>query len=233
MNLLIGLILTGFIYYFFAEQIRKNAVILYIGTYILTALVVMIQSYQLSAEWTFGLSQFVLSLFTRGVLSLATFIWVMYAGVFVKQNTFSKKLLLIRGEISIIGCILALGHNLIFGWSYFPLVLLSPSQVGMSGIIVCLITIIAILLMLVLGLTSFKTIRKKMKPKTWKSIQRLAYVFFYLMYIQVMVFFLNHWRDKLVDILIYSFIFGLYGILRIRKGILMKKKRISSVTKKV
>lgn len=233
MNLLIGLILTGLLYYLFAEQIRKNALILYIGTYIITALVVMIQSYQLSEGWTLSISHFVLSLFTRGVLSVATFVWVMYAGVFVRQNTFSKKLLLIRGEISIIGCILALGHNLIFGWSYFPFMILKPLQFGVSGLVVSILTLLAILLMLLLGITSFKVIRKKMKPKTWKSIQRLAYVFFYLMYIQVMVFFLNHWRDKLVDILIYSFIFGLYGILRIRKGILMKKKRISSVSKKV
>lgn len=225
MYLLVALLITGLIYYICADIIRKHSVFVYVALYLLIACLVWVNSYDLIIQNENTFLNSVIVFFNKGILSMATFIWVMYLGIFVKHNKLTKKLMIIRGEMSIIGCILAIGHNLIFGWSYLTFLFFNPLEFGAFGLIISILTLVAIILMLVLGVTSFKTIRKKMKPKKWKNIQRLAYVFFYLMYIQVLVLLMMNWRERLIDIFIYSVIFLGYGVLRIRKYILISMKK--------
>ena len=54
-----------------------------------------------------------------------------------------------------------------------------------------IITLILISMMLPLMITSFKCVRNKMKAKNWKNLQKLAYPFFYLIYVHLMVLFMH------------------------------------------
>ena len=78
-----------------------------------------------------------------------------------------------------------------------------------------ILSIIMILIMLPLCITSFKSVRKKMKGVTWKKLQRLAYVFYALIYAHVLVLLIpmvKHGNISVVTIIIaYSFIFILYA----------------------
>ena len=68
----------------------------------------------------------------------------------------------------------------------------------------------------------------KMRASTWKKIQRLAYPFFIMIYIHVMVLYSAKFDKHMFDIIIYTLIFGAYGVLRIRKYIMKRKSKSKS-----
>lgn len=66
--------------------------------------------------------------------------------------------------------------------------------------------------------------KKKMNYKTWKNIQRSAYLFYGLMYIHIMLLYIPKFDKKLFEIILYSIIFFAYYFLRIRKYFKDKSK---------
>ena len=82
--------------------------------------------------------------------------------------------------------------------------------------------------MLPLMITSFKAVRKKMKPKSWKKLQRSAYVFYGLIYVHTMLLYVPMVQAGrsayIVNVIVYSLIFISYAGMRIRKELLKKKR---------
>lgn len=225
MMLIEALVIAILLYSVLADQIKKKPVAFYTGTYALTAFVVAYYLLGWSQKMPQWLNDWGMNLFQRGALSTATFLIVMFLGTITKHNSFSLRLMKIRGEISIIGCILAFAHNIVFGVVYFPMMFLHPEAVDAPRMWAGCLTIVLLVLMLPLFLTSFQCIRKKMKPKAWKRLQRLAYPFYYLIYIHVMILYCVNPKAHMFDIVLYTAIYGLYTVLRLRKYFLMKKKK--------
>ena len=83
---------------------------------------------------------------------------------------------------------------------------------------ICSLILMAI--MLPLFVTSFPAIRRKMKARTWKKLQRVAYGFYTLVYVHALI--LGHSLENWGNLLVYSLVFLPYGILRIRKALSRK-----------
>jgi len=111
------------------------------------------------------------TLIESGHISLALFLLVMFAGVFGKKSLFYKRILLVRGDLAIIGFILLIPHAI----KRLPLALYGYNFTGM----------IAGIIMLPLIVTSFMSIRKKMRPKNWKNLHKLAYLAYFMIYIHI------------------------------------------------
>lgn len=171
--------------------------------------------YETAPEW---LTQYVVNLFKRGALSTAMFVVVMYTGALDAKRPMVRRLMGIRGQLSILACLLTLGHNIIYGRKHFVALFTNPGEMKPQTLAAALISVVMIAIMIPLMLTSFQAVRRKMKARDWKRLQRLAYAFFALIYVHVMVLFVPKFPKKQVDILVYTLIFGVYLILRLTKA---------------
>ena len=92
------------------------------------------------------------------------------------------------------------------------------------------ISIILIAIMLPLFIMSFPVIRKKMNPRKWKKIQRLAYVYYGLLYVHIMVLMIpgtvHGYVEYAVNITVYSIVFATYAVLRLRKTKINEGKKL-------
>lgn len=72
------------------------------------------------------ISKYTIGVFSKSTFSLALFTIVMYTGALSNSFKYKKNLMAIRGELSIIACILTLGHNILYGIYYFPTFFTNP-----------------------------------------------------------------------------------------------------------
>lgn len=220
MLLIISILILSVLCFFFNKQIKSHANILYLIATLIAIFFITYSRMKLNVYFPEFVNKYLISIFSRGTISLALFTIVMYTGALSRSLTITKRLMSIRAELSIIACILTLGHNILYGFYYFPVLFTTPSSLSTYKLIATLITIVMICLMIPLMVTSFPSVRRKMPYKKWKRIQRSAYVFYGLIYIHIMVLFIPKiQKGKLSDVLIYSFVFLLYYILRIHKHI--------------
>ena len=150
----------------------------------------------------------ILGIFAKGSLGTAMFVAVMYAGALPKGSKLIAPLMKIRGELSITAAILVLCHNFTYGMTYFKMLFIKPAALSATQLTAAIISIILITIMLVLTVTSFQAVRKKMKAKKWKQLQRTAYVFYGLMYVHIMLINIPYARlglgTYIANVVIYS-----------------------------
>ena len=77
-------------------------------------------------------------------------------------------------------------------------------------------------LLLVLGITSFGVVKKRMRTTTWKMVQRSAYVFFALVYVHMVLMLapaaVAGGVQAQISIAMYTAVFLAYAILRLRRN---------------
>lgn len=160
-----------------------------------------------------------------GAFGTACFILVMLPGALPNGHGLMKKLMPIRGELSIFACLLTLGHNLSYGKNYFAPGYLFSGPVNTTKV-AAWISVVLIALMLVLTVTSVKKVRRRMEPKRWKALQRWAYLFYALLYLHVLLLtippLLKGRTSYLPNLLVYSGIYLSYAVCRIQKAVLAK-----------
>lgn len=217
MLFIISLILAFLVVGLFADQIKKHAVACYVLSIVIGIGMFAYSQLGLREYVPAFVNKYVANLFLKSSFSTALFTIVMYTAVLDKRKAFTKNLYRIRGEISIIACILTLIHNIVFGMTNFRTLFTDPLSFETPKLVAAIISVILIILMLPLMITSFKCVRKKMNYKVWKQIQRLAYVFYGLIYVHIMCLFVPKASKKVLDIAVYSFVFILYFVLRIRR----------------
>lgn len=219
MTLIIGMILTLAIIFGAKDFIKKYPVASYLISLIFSIAVIYLvytETAKMLPEW-FG--RYFLGTFVRGVFATTIFMVVMFLGCVRKHTPLTRKLMEIRAELSIIGCIFALTHNVIFGKRYFVWLLMDRSQFQTTNqLVAAIISAILVVLMLILMITSFKCVRSKMSAITWKNVQKLAYPFFYLIYVHIMVLYAAKFNEKILDIAIYTIIYLTYTALRLKKA---------------
>lgn len=180
-----------------------------------------------------GFSKWVWPVFARGGLAGGLFVLVMVAGAFPNGSVPSRRLMPIRGPLSILASILTLGHNAAFGKTYFTLLFTSPAQLPLNQLLAAICSVVMLLIMLPLFITSFQRVRRKMAPKQWKALQRLAYGFYALLYFHILLLSLPQALAGSgayqLTVFVYSAVFLSYAVCRVLKAAARRKKTMATL----
>lgn len=225
MLLIISLIIVSLFIYFLKDSLKKHAGIYYIGAAVISIAVFLIGFLPMPLF----LKNNILGIFAKGSLGTAMFVAVMYAGALPKGSKLIAPLMKIRGELSITAAILVLCHNFTYGITYFKMLFIKPEALSATQFTAAIISLVLIIIMIVLTVTSFQAVRKKMKAKKWKQLQRTAYVFYGLMYVHIMLINIPYARlglgTYIANVVIYSIVFLGYAAMRIAKAVSVKAAR--------
>ena len=221
MVLLISLVLATLLVFPAKTFLRKRTGICYVIC-LLISLGVIALVYSGASQNLTGMVQILANVFLQGGLAGALFIYVMYAGAVPDKSFLRRQVMPLRGPLSIMACILTLGHNIAYGKTYFVLLFTRASSLRINVLLAAICSLVMILIMLPLFVTSFIRVRRKMKPASWKRLQRLAYVFYALMYIHVLLLNTTSAREgkwtSILNIALYSLLFLVYAGLRLSRA---------------
>ena len=172
-------------------------------------------------SFPFWLQQMLFLLMQKGTLATALFVVVMYMGVFKGHDLVKHRLMPTRATLSIMACILVLGHVAKYLGAYLAR-FGALSGVIRSGLVVA---IACFALMLVLGATSFQAVRRRMSGEGWARLQKSAYVFYALVYAHLVLLLLPSAMsgagggNAAQSIAVYTVVFGVYAVLRAGKAV--------------
>lgn len=225
MLLIISLIIVALFIYFLKDSLKKYANIFYIGAAVISIAVFLLEFLPMPLF----VKNNILGIFAKGSIGTAMFVVVMYTGALPKGNKLIAPLMKIRGELSITAAILVLCHNFTYGMTYFRMLFTKTSLLSATQLAAAVISLVLIIIMIVLTVTSFPAVRKKMQAKKWKQLQRTAYVFYGLMYVHIMLINIPYARLGLgmyvANVVIYSMVFLGYAAMRIAKAVSVKAAR--------
>ena len=223
MILTLTLICSLAFFRFFGKALKKKPAVLY-GICILLSLVSIFYPREGGIPF---LDFFFKKIMQRGVLAGSLFIWVMQAPVLPKSFSGRKTIYLLRGEMAICASLITLAHNLAFGGKYFGALFLGQGHISLMELHAAIVSCLMILLLIPLTVTSFQAVRRKMQGKTWKKLQNWSYLFYLLLYLHIFFIYqgalIRGKGDYFFTLMLYSFIFGLYGFLRIRQYRIQKE----------
>lgn len=226
MLLIISLVLAVAFVFLCGKALKKHSNLFYIGAGIITAVLALIP-FDGVPDFV---NNYILALFRRGSFATAIFIIVMYTGALKNGSALMKKLIVIRGELSIMASIMILCHNIFFGKTYFVRLFTSASTMPVTQLLAAIASLLMLVIMIPLAIMSFPKIRKKMKPKLWKRFQRFAYAFYALIYIHIFLLTYSSAQarrgDYALSLILYTIIFGVYLVMRVRKYLLKKNSNI-------
>ncbi|MFA7051377.1 MAG: ferric reductase-like transmembrane domain-containing protein, partial [Bacilli bacterium] len=184
--------------------IRKHNVKLYIAAAIISILAFIFKDQTITTP------------IIQGFLGLSFFYLVMLTGAIDKKHKIKAKLVGLRREYSILGFIFISPHAL----NYTIQGLNGTRSLEWFGLI-------SFVLMIPLFITSFVTIRKKMKAKTWNLIQSAAYIIYILLFIHLI---LNYTQK--INLILYLVIFIFYFVMKIiyeaKKFKIKKQKMVTN-----
>ena len=212
------------------KPLKKYPAAFYVTAVVLTVASVFVSQSDIVISSRF-VRDYILGIFSRGALGTAFWVIVMWAGALPNGSASIKKLMPIRGELSITAAILTFSHIITYGMQYITNLINGRTGTGSAFrdfVITSIVCLAMVLIMTPLTVMSFKKIRKKMNPKTWKKIQRLAYIFYACIYIHILVLFVPKAQKGMegyfLSILVYSAVFIGYAVMRIRKYYIINKK---------
>lgn len=223
MKLLITLLITLCIIMLAQNNLRKHAPIWYCTTFLLSLGCLL-----LPASAPSILLFFANNMIGNGTLATALFILVMYARVFPIKSRLFRTFMSLRAPLAIMATFMILLHNGTYFIHYYTK--FSQRNISMTLLekLAACCTILMLVLLAPLTVTSFSIIRKKMKLKTWKTIQRLSYLFYGLIYLHVVLLFIQQIEKGVhsyqLDLAIYTIIFGIYLVCRVSLYFKVKQK---------
>ena len=223
MIVILALICSLAFFHFLGKALKKKPAVLY-GICILLSLVSIFYPREGGIPF---LDFFFKKIMQRGVLAGSLFIWVMLAPVLPKSFSGRKTIYLLRGEMAICASLITLAHNLAFGGKYFGALFLGQGHISLMELHAAIVSCLMILLLIPLTVTSFQAVRRKMQGKTWKKLQNWSYLFYLLLYLHIFFIYqgalIRGKGDYFFTLMLYSFIFGFYGFLRIRQYRIQKE----------
>jgi DMSO/TMAO reductase YedYZ heme-binding membrane subunit len=214
---LISLIVVSILVLALHVPIKKFPIVFYLIGFALTGLYLYANFFGAAVP----LWRYLLIYLQRCSIALALFTLVMFAGIFPEGSKVRSLLFPLRRELSILGCILACGHVVAYATIFFPRMLTGFNSTGINLIISLSISLVMTVLLAILTVTSFVVVHKAMSPERWKRIQLLAYPFFGLIYVHlILVLAPSAFRggsSAVLSIVVYTVLFGSYFALRVRK----------------
>ena len=225
MILTITLLCSLAFFHFFGKAVKKKPAVLY-GICILLSLLSIF--YPREGGLPF-LDFFFKKIMQRGILAGSLFILVMLAPVLPKHFSGRKTIYLLRGEMAICASLITLAHNLAFGGKYFGAVFFGQGHISLMELHAAIVSCLMILLLIPLTITSFQTVRRKMQGKSWKKLQNWSYLFYLLLYLHIFFIYqgalIRGKGEYFFTLMLYSFLFGFYGFLRIRQYRVQKESK--------
>lgn len=218
MKLIISLFICLLMVLFLEKPIKKYPWFFYGAALLITVLSVNFYHMKLNLFFPEWVSMVFIEPILHGSFSTALFIFVMYAGALSLKRPFVQKLMRLRTELSILACIITLGHASKYGRIYFEAVASGFEGIPANYAVSTLITVVLLIIMIPLFVTSFLSVRKKMQPLKWKSLQKWAYPFYCGIYLHVASMYMFDLKKKAFEFTLYTLIFGLYAVLRIAKA---------------
>lgn len=223
MEIIIITAVTILVSWLLRNQIKKYPGVFY-------ALAALIEILYMAGTY-FGLPDIVWQplflLVQKCTLATALFIVVMYVGVLPKGTKNYLWLKGIRAELSIIACILSLGHMIMCLIPYLPRIL---AGTGIKGNVLFsfVLAVVLFILILVLGITSFSAVKKRMGTATWIKVQKWSYLFYALLYVHLMAMLLPSALaggvQAIITTVFYTVVFVSYAVLRVRRAMLDRKQ---------
>ena len=214
MKLLFTLIITLCIIMLAQNNLRKHASIWYCTAFLLSLGYLLLPSS--APVW---LTFFTKNIIGRGTLATALFLLVMYARIFPAKGRLFRTFMSLRAPLAIMASFMILLHNGTYFIHYYTNITKRNVSMTPLEILAACCTALMLVLLVPLTLTSFSIVRKKMKGKTWKNIQRLSYLFYGLIYLHVACLFSEQIRkgkqSYQLELAIYTAIFGIYLVCRI------------------
>lgn len=228
MLFIVALIIAIIFVAVFKELLKKYPNIFYITAAVISIAAFVCSSYVTMPGWV---RDYVVGIFAKGSLGTAFFVLVMYAGAMKNTWKATKTLMKIRGELSIMGCVLVLCHNCTYGRTYFRMLFTKPQSLSATQMTAAIISLVLITIMLILTVTSFPNVRKKMNAVKWKKLQRTAYIFYGLIYVHILLINAPYARrgmsEYIINVAVYSLVFVNYAMMRIHKAVAKKVKKIA------
>lgn len=216
----------------FRSALKKYPVVFYILFAIITTLISLLfinrEIFGIKMKEITAIPMYFINMYRRGALGFALFIIVMFIGVLDIKKPLVRKLMALRGELSIIACIASLCHLVIYAQGFISRLILGKEIDGIY-LFLFITSVSLFLIMVPLFITSFMSIRTKMDPIKWKKLQNKAYIFYFILFINVIAVFIRRVIKKDFDITtlngassaislsIYIILLVLYGVLLIRK----------------
>lgn len=199
-----------------SKALRKAPLPFYIAAALLSAGAVIASRLDVESEF---LMKWVFPLFTKGAMAAGFWALVMWAGALPRESRITKRLLSVRGELSIFAAVLTASHAVLRAILYLRQLLrpkYSPDAVFAAT---CAIVLVLLVIMLPLTVLSFRRVRRRMAPDRWKRIQRLAYVFYGLIYAHVLVLYLppalRGLRSYALTVVVYTVVWLAYMTCRL------------------
>lgn len=193
--------------------------------YLLSIGLVGVYFYGSATNATGVLWPYFMPLMQRCAIAFLLFSIVMFIGVLKDSSALRSRLMPIRRQLSIMACIFAVGHIVHYAASYLPSLASTPT---ISLACALALALVIVVLMTVLLVTSFVAVKQRLKPSAWKSIQRLAYPFYLLIYVHLALLLMPSAilgkETALVSLGVYTVVVLAYGVLRIRRARLRKVK---------
>lgn len=143
----------------------------------------------------------------------------MYARILPPKSRLFRTLMSLRAPLAIMAAFMILLHNGTYFIHYYNNIIKRNVSMTLPEIIAAACTTLMLLLLIPLTITSFTSVRKKMKGVAWKKLQRLSYVFYGLIYLHVACLFGSQIAKGnnayQLELAIYSAIFGFYLVNRV------------------
>lgn len=213
----------------FSNCIRRVPVLFYALAVLLDVLLILNSVF----DFPWSIRFLIIGLMQKGGLGVSLFVVVMYIGALPRYGKVSHMLRPIRAELSIMACILIAGHICVYLSRYVPNFVaygISEGNIAASFVL----SIALLVLMLILGITSFEFVKRHMKGHAWKKLQSLAYVFYTLVFAHLFLMIgpaaLRGSLSAQVSVAVYAVIFALYVVARSCRAIVDKRKRIDPLS---
>lgn len=201
-----------------------------VAFYVMAAAMVVLFAVEDMLGLSRAVSSILFMLVHKCTLALALFVIVMFIGVFSKTSKVRQWLQPIRAELSIIAWILSLGHMFVYLVAYASR--FAAGVVGGSVAVALVVAIVLFALLVVLGVTSLRLVKKRMAKKMWKRVQMLAYPFFALVYLHLMLMLLPPalagGAAAQCSVGIYAVVFFVYVVARFARAALDRRVSVRS-----
>jgi DMSO/TMAO reductase YedYZ heme-binding membrane subunit len=235
-----SIVLTG-IFLLLAKSIKKHSARYYIA-FAIPAILYFVQEVLLLTKTGSGfrgvpvIGELIREYVHASGFGFPLLVIIMYVGALPPQNVNVKKILMIRKELSIISGFPILVHSFVRIMHNLPASFEKQTWIknGVGGGLSnasYLLGILMVVLFVVLWITSFDSIHKRLGAKKWKKIQNGSYVLYAMLFVHSILIHTGRMlsmgggraRGKdvmlssVIAIVSTSLIFGSYLILRLRK----------------
>ncbi len=223
-SILLALAVTAVVAFPLGRQLRKKSVVFYIVA------VAALAAYLWTVFAGVRTNQFrwATFMFQKGYLGSFFLALVMFCGALPDGNAVKRRLLPVRGELSIMSFIFYIGHIVTYLNNYLPMFAnfgnLKPT-LATSLVVAMVLTFI----FLVLGVTSFKFVRSAMDAKVWRTVQKFAYLMVALLALHVALALGlslgNMGSTGSIHVIVYVALVAVYAVLRVYKAVVDARGR--------